>query len=98
MLSAFGPELLAQIESGDDEALLCGVISTACLWLEFSGVALSFHGVPTAAHCVASDSPAKGALMAAAKDVLAVLALSPQGRKALFQFCGKPVLQEPKGE
>lgn len=94
----FSDSLRAQVQSGDEAAILRALVCLAAVWIEAGGASVDdYHSIgPTT--CVAHQNPRSGALLAAGLDVLRVLNLSPQGRKAVADFCGKPFLQQTKGE
>lgn len=98
MKLAFGACVARRIEAGDQGAMLTGLVAMAALWFDLAGGHLAIRNSLGAVSCVADASPVQGALLAAAKDLCAVLELSPQGRKALADFGGKPFLEQAKGE
>lgn len=98
MRAAFGPALASDIAAGDQAALLRGLSATAALWFLLADSHVAFRRDVGAAQCVADGSPARGALLAAARDLCAVLELSPQGREALADLARDPVLQKPESE
>lgn len=81
------------IADGDQQALLNGLICQALLWASYSHPhTLSTLQASSCSDAVANQDPVHGALLAAAQDLIAMLALSHEGRQALLDFGHKPVL------
>lgn len=94
----FGPVLRSRVEKGEDAALLLSLIAIASFWLEASGTSIRVWRSIGSTACVVQADPCKGALMAAALDLLNTIELSPQGRKAIADFCRQPLPQQTEGE
>ena len=67
----------------------------ACAWLVQSGYDLEVWRQIGAAHVFDTQSPG---LLAAALDLLSALDSTPDGRQAIADLLGQPVLEQPKSE
>ncbi len=87
---------MVAVRSGDVSALTVAVAACAARWFSMADSCLAF---PSGAADVArkGDSATAG-LLAAAIDLRALLAQSPQGRQALRDFGFEPVLEHVEGE
>lgn len=94
----YGDETKRKIAAGDDSALLNGLIAIASSWMRTAGVSIDAYRHVMASTCFGCRDPQAAALLAAGVDILRVLEASPQGRKAIADFCGNPLLQDAEGE
>jgi hypothetical protein len=86
---------------GEADVLVQDILCLATSWFEqAAGVSLGEDhedlpclAVMGCAQLFVQRDPGKGALMAAAIDLVRLLSRSPQGRQALANFSGKPVSQ-----
>lgn len=81
------------------DSLPTRLVQLANAWMEAAGAHLLFLRCLRSADLVTGeDSPAKRALMAAARDLVELLAQTPEGRQALRDFGLEPVLEQVEGE
>lgn len=80
--------------AGNPDDLILTLVQLAADWMRKAGSHIALRDIVPAVQIAVGGE--KGAVLAAALDLLAVLELTPQGRKALADFGGKPLLQETK--
>lgn len=84
------------VRLGDPDAFAVALAACASRWFSMADSNLAF---PSSAADVAREGgTSKAGLLAAAIDVRALLAESPQGRKALRDFGFEPVFEHVEGE
>lgn len=93
LMALSAAELAAVPAGGLHHALTC----KAALWIESAGFLFEDWPQIGATDC-ALLQPAQGALVAAALDVLALMALTPEGREAVANFRSQPVFQQAEAE
>lgn len=86
---AFGKETRDRVLAGDQAALFMALAATAAQWLDAAGYSHRMN-LPSAVQCVALPAR-QAAFVAAALDLVAVLRLSAQGRKALSDLRFQPL-------
>jgi len=89
---AFGDDIREAIQAGNHKDLCHGLCCMAALWFHVAGTDIRLRN-----HIFAANVIDNG-ILAAACDLYDLLELSPQGRKALLDFCNKPVFEQTKGE
>lgn len=95
----------AQLESGDLDFLVTVLTYFAKHWVEVSGYPAQAWFLTSFTNIAANNAsatkgttPEQRAFLAAGCDLLDLLALTPQGRKAISHFIGEPLSQEVEGE
>lgn len=88
-------EDVERLARGDQAELLQAIASLALSTLQAAG--WSRYQLPAGASACFDVEPVKGARMAFAMDLIHVLALAPQGRKALADLGVQPLADESKG-
>lgn len=81
--------------AGNPDDLTRSLVQLAADWMLRAGSHIRLRDmVPTVQVAVGGKD---GAVLAAALDLLTVLELTPQGRKAVADLVGKPLLQDAEG-
>jgi hypothetical protein len=83
------------IANGDQQQLLWAIALLALNTMEAAG--WSRYRMPAGASACFDVDPVRGARMALAMDLIHVLSLAPQGRKALSDLGVQPLADEAKG-
>ena len=91
-ISAPQRELLG---AGDPDDLVLTLVQLAADWMRKAGSHIEVRDIVPAVQIAIGGE--KGAVLAAALDLVTVLELTPQGRKAIADFGRKPLPQEAKG-
>lgn len=86
------------VARGDSQAFAVAAAALAAFWFSRAGSSIKLPGAAAdVAHKAAENGPQAG-LLAAAIDLRALLAQSPQGRQALRDLGFEPVLEHVEGE
>lgn len=83
----FGPVLRVEVEAGSESALHRALAATAATWIAQGGADWRFwQSLTPSLGC--RMSPQQAAVFHAGLELMQLLALSPQGRKAIADLCG----------
>ena len=89
------PDDLKRLESGDTETLLALLSQLARRWVEIGGAPVQAWDILSFSDVAASDlarepqkTPEQRAFLAAGCDLLSLLSLAPEGRKAVRHLMG----------
>ena len=74
------------------------LVKLAQSWLRAAGTDIRYRDRIGFVHHLASNPPVLHGVLACAVELLTVLESHPDGRKALPDLAGQPVLQQPKSE
>lgn len=82
------------LNAGNPDDLTRTLVQLAADWMLRAGSHIQLRDLTSSVQVALAGS--NGAVLAAALDLISVLELTPQGRKAIADFGGKPLLQDTK--
>lgn len=94
--SAYGAQTKAAVQAGDVDALMRAAAGLASQWVIAAGHQPAAAANLSTIACVMA-TPMQAVLLAAARDLLELIRLSPDGRKALAELHLEPLLEHVEG-
>lgn len=86
------------VAQGEPQAFALAVAALAAFWFSRAGSSIKLPVAAADVALKATENGPQAGLLAAASDLRALLAQSPQGRQALRDFGFEPVLEHVEGE